>query len=211
MGAGVQIGYFAQAHEELNPENTVLAELLSVREMPLSQARNYLATYLFQGDDVFRPVSTLSGGERGRLALAKLSLSGANFLLLDEPTNHLDIPSQEILQDVLDNYEGTILLVSHDRYLIDALATQIWALTPGEITVFEGPYQEYAAMKEGRAPASAPVQTGAKTEAPPERKGNRPDQPGRRSSRPDEGKGLSPQPARPPRRRLGSAPSTPWK
>ena len=192
MGTGVQIGYFAQAHEELNPENTVLAELLSVREMPISQARNYLATYLFQGDDVFRAVSTLSGGERGRLALAKLSLSGANFLLLDEPTNHLDIPSQEILQDVLDSYEGTILLVSHDRYLIDALATQIWALTPGEITVFEGPYQEYVAMKEGRAPASAPVQTSAKAESPPERKERKPDRNGHKSPRMDGSQGLSP-------------------
>ncbi len=79
----------------------MLDELLSVRNLPLSEARNYLASFLFTGDDVFRPVATLSGGERGRLALAKLALAGANFLLMDEPTNHLDIPSQEILQDVL--------------------------------------------------------------------------------------------------------------
>lgn len=148
LGAAVQPGYFAQAHEGLSPENTVLDELLLVRSLPLSEARNYLASFLFTGDDVFRPVSTLSGGERGRLALAKLALDGANFLLLDEPTNHLDIPSQEILQDVLNGFDGTILLVSHDRYLIDALATQIWDVQPGHMTVFEGRYQEYVDARE---------------------------------------------------------------
>ncbi|MBN1679497.1 MAG: ABC-F family ATP-binding cassette domain-containing protein [Anaerolineae bacterium] len=148
LGAAVLPGYFAQAHEGLNPENSVLDELLLVRNLPISQARNYLATFLFMGDDVFRPVSTLSGGERGRLALAKLALDGANFLLLDEPTNHLDIPSQEILQAVLDSFDGTILLVSHDRYLIDALATQIWEVQPGRMTVFEGPYREFLKARE---------------------------------------------------------------
>ena len=90
-------------------------------------------------------MSTLSGGERGRLALAKLSLTHANLLLLDEPTNHLDIPSQEILQEVLTEYQGTILLVSHDRYLIDALGTQIWEIVPGQamLQVFEGTYTQY--------------------------------------------------------------------
>lgn len=149
LGASVQVGYFAQAHEELNPKNSVLDEILTVRHMPISEARNYLATYLFTGDDVLRPISTLSGGERGRVALAKLALSGANFLLLDEPTNHLDIPSQEILEDVLNHFNGTILMVSHDRYLIDRLATQIWAARPGEMVVFEGPYNEYVAARDG--------------------------------------------------------------
>ena len=102
--------------------------------MQISEARNFLGQYLFTGDDVFRPISTLSGGERGRVALAKLALSGANFLLLDEPTNHLDIDSQEVMQAVLDDFAGTVLLVSHDRYLIDALATQIWAASPGSST-----------------------------------------------------------------------------
>ncbi len=151
IGASVQIGYFAQAHEELNPDRSVIDEILAVRHMPMSQARHYLATYLFTGDDVFRPISTLSGGERGRVALAKLALSGANFLLLDEPTNHLDIPSQEILEDVLADFAGTILMGSHDRYLIDALATQIWAVRPGEMTVFEGGYSAYVAARDGRA------------------------------------------------------------
>jgi ATP-binding cassette, subfamily F, member 3 len=151
IGASVQVGYFAQAHERLNPEYTLIDEITAVKPMPISEARNYLAGFLFTGDDVFRTVATLSGGERGRLALAKLSLSGANLLLLDEPTNHLDIDSQEVLQTVLDDFNGTILLVSHDRYLIDALATQIWAASPGELIVFEGGYREYLAERNRRA------------------------------------------------------------
>ena len=113
------------------------------------QGREYLGKYLFSGDDVFKKVAMLSGGERGRLALAKLALQDTNLLLLDEPTNHLDITSQEVLQAVLDAYAGTILLVSHDRYLIDALATQIWEVKPDEtsLTVFRGTYSQ---MKEER-------------------------------------------------------------
>jgi ATP-binding cassette subfamily F protein 3 len=146
LGASLNIGYFAQAHEDLVPDRTLVEEIESVgADMLLAEIRHYLARYLFQGDDVFRQVSTLSGGERGRLALAKLSLSNANLLLLDEPTNHLDIPSQEILQSVLGEFKGTILLVSHDRYLIDALATQIWEILPEDKTmrVFKGSYSKY--------------------------------------------------------------------
>jgi ATP-binding cassette subfamily F protein 3 len=122
--------------------------------MPLSEARKYLGSFLFTGDDVFKPISTLSGGERGRVALAKLALSGANLLILDEPTNHLDIPSQEILEAVLADFDGTILLVSHDRYLIHNLATQIWVLdTPrssdqSRMAVYEGTYKEYVAWRD---------------------------------------------------------------
>jgi ATP-binding cassette subfamily F protein 3 len=110
-----------------------------------AEVRNYLAKYGFSGDEVFERVETLSGGERGRLALAKLALSDANLLLLDEPTNHLDLNTQEVLQQVLAEYPGTILLVSHDRYLIDALATQIWEVAPEEeaLRVFTGTYSEY--------------------------------------------------------------------
>jgi ATP-binding cassette subfamily F protein 3 len=116
----------------------------------VAEIRDYLARFLFTGEDVYKRVEVLSGGERGRLALAKLALMGANFLLLDEPTNHLDIPSQEILQEVLDEFAGTILLVSHDRYLIDALATQIWEIDEekGVLRVFKGSYSEYAQQKE---------------------------------------------------------------
>jgi ATP-binding cassette subfamily F protein 3 len=118
------------------------------------QGREYLGKYLFSGDDVFKLVSMISGGERGRLALAKLALQDTNLLLLDEPTNHLDIPSQEVLQSVLDSYKGTILLVTHDRYLVDALATQIWEIDPDEsqMTTFDGSYSQ---MKEEREKEAA--------------------------------------------------------
>ncbi|MEW6287399.1 MAG: ribosomal protection-like ABC-F family protein [Chloroflexota bacterium] len=154
LGASLHVGYFAQAHEGLDPEKTVLEEIMSASGMLPYQARDYLGKYLFSGDDAFKKVSMLSGGERGRLALAKLALQDTNLLLLDEPTNHLDIPSQEVLQSVLDNYQGTILLVSHDRYLIDALATQIWEINPDEsqLTVFKGTYSQ---MKEEREKEAA--------------------------------------------------------
>ena len=152
-GASLNIAYFAQAHEDLTPERTLIEEVQSVApNMLLSETRNLLARFLFTGEEVFKQVSTLSGGERGRLALAKLSLTDANLLLLDEPTNHLDIPSQEILQEVLSNYQGTILLVSHDRYLIDALATQVWEIETNQahLSVFEGSYSMYHAQKEAQ-------------------------------------------------------------
>ena len=166
IGAAVKMGYFAQAHELLNPQNSILDEILSVKEMGLGEARNYLGLFLFSGDDVFRPVSTLSGGERGRVALAKLALAGANFLLLDEPTNHLDISSQEVLQNVLADFEGTILLVSHDRYLVDALATQIWTISPGKLEVFEGPYKEYLAAREKQRQVQAEAARSAEKASP---------------------------------------------
>jgi len=149
LGASLHIGYFAQAHEGLDPNKTVLEEILAESSMLPHQGREYLGKYLFSGDDAFKKVSMLSGGERGRLALAKLALQDTNLLLLDEPTNHLDITSQEVLQSVLDSYQGTILLVSHDRYLIDALATQIWEIDPDEshLSVFNGTYSQ---MKEER-------------------------------------------------------------
>ena len=147
-GASLRVGYFAQAHERLDPARTVLETLLDYRNIPLGQARSYLAQYLFRGEEVYKPVRLLSGGERGRLALALLAMEDANFLLLDEPTNHLDIPAQEVLQETLENFQGTILLVSHDRYLIDRLATQIWALHGGRLHVFSGAYADYVAERE---------------------------------------------------------------
>ncbi len=149
FGDGLIRGYFAQGHEQLNLARRVLDEVLAHKPMQVAEARNYLAQYLFRGDDVFKQVGDLSGGERGRLALALLALDGANFLLLDEPTNHLDIPSQEVLQAVLEQFEGTIVLVSHDRYLVDRLATQIWELRDGHLHVFDGPYQTFLAAREG--------------------------------------------------------------
>ena len=158
LGASLDIGYFAQAHEDLDPKRTLVEEIESITPgMLLADVRDYLARFLFSGEDVFQQVSTLSGGERGRLALAKLSLSDANLLLLDEPTNHLDIPSQEILQEVLQDYQGTILLVSHDRYLIDALGTQIWEIEPDEaaMRIFAGTYTEYRTQREAEKAALA--------------------------------------------------------
>ncbi len=146
LGASLKVGYFAQAHEDLLPHNTLIEEINRVAPAMLpAEVRNYLGRYGFSGDDVFAPVETLSGGERGRLALAKLALTDANLLLLDEPTNHLDLSTQEVLQSVLAEYPGTILLVSHDRYLIDALATQIWEMEPltGSLKAFAGTYSEY--------------------------------------------------------------------
>lgn len=154
LGASLKVGYLAQTHEELNPANTVLDEFLNHQPMPISEARNFLARFLFRGDDVYNKVSTLSGGELGRLALAILTLEEANFLLLDEPTNHLDIPAQETLQLALETFGGTILLVSHDRYLVNRLATQIWDLRDGRLRVYKGGYQSYLAQRQEEATAA---------------------------------------------------------
>ena len=161
LGDGVQVGYFAQAHDRLVPERQIIDEVWARVDMGQTEARGYLAHYLFRGDDVFKRVADLSGGERGRLALALLALEGANFLLLDEPTNHLDIPSQEVLQEVLEEFDGTILLVSHDRYLVDRLARQIWSIEDGQLVVYPATYQEYIALRDGTA---APPTDGEETE-----------------------------------------------
>ncbi len=150
LGANLKIGYFAQAHEDLDPEVDLMDEINKVAPNMLpAQIRDYLAKYLFSGDDVFKKVKVLSGGEKGRLSLAILALQGANLLLLDEPMNHLDIDSQELLQSVLKGYEGTIILVSHDRYLIDAVGTQIWEVMPDQhsLSVYSGTYSQYKEYK----------------------------------------------------------------
>ena len=168
IGASVRVGYFAQTRTELNPEHTVLEALLDAQDMPISEARNLLGRYLFSGDDVFKRVADLSGGEQNRLALACLTLQGANVLLLDEPTNHLDIPSQEVLQDVLSEFEGTVLLVSHDRYLIRALSTTVWVIAGKELHAFKQGYDEYrawlAARQEERRTARATDRTPSELE-----------------------------------------------
>ena len=171
LGASLRMGYFAQAHEGLNLSNTVLEELMSAREdMKMSEARNILGRFLFSGDDAFKKLEMLSGGERGRVALAKLTLQGANFLLLDEPTNHLDIPSQEILTDALNNFDGTLLVVSHDRYLIAALATQIWSLDRADahqtqMSIFRGTYDAWVEDRLAREAAAVKRET-ARPERP---------------------------------------------
>jgi ATP-binding cassette subfamily F protein 3 len=166
VGAAVEIGYFAQAHAGLNPQHSVLEAILAVRNLPLAEARDYLARFLFRGDDVFKRVADLSGGERARVALARLSLQGANFLVLDEPTNHLDIPSQEVLQSVLSDFPGTILLVSHDRFFVDALATQVWALEGARLYVSAGGYAAYLAERQARRQADEVAAAGVAAPSP---------------------------------------------
>jgi ATP-binding cassette subfamily F protein 3 len=146
LGANIRPGYFAQEHDDLNIENSVLDEVYNARpDMTLTELRSLLGAFLFKGDDVFKPISRLSGGERARVELFKLMLSGANLLLLDEPTNHLDISSREALEDALLGFGGTMLIISHDRYFINKLATRIAVLTPGGLDSYVGGYDAYAA------------------------------------------------------------------
>src|SRR3972149_752216 len=160
LGESLHIGYFAQAHESLDPKKSVIDEIMDFTGWVPQKAREYLGKYLFSGDDAFKMVSMLSGGERGRLALAKLALQDTNLLLLDEPTNHLDIPSQEILEAVLDDYPGTILLITHDRYLVDAIATQIWEIDTDEshLIIFKGIYSQLKEEREKDLARRATVQ-----------------------------------------------------
>ncbi len=143
IGASVQVGYFAQGHANLDRDKTAIETILAESDLGIGAARSLLARYHFSGDDVFKRVGDLSGGEQARIALAVLALRGANFLLLDEPTNHLDILSQEVLQDALDEFGGTLLHVTHDRYLIRRLATHVWAIEDGQLWEFKEGYREY--------------------------------------------------------------------
>lgn len=144
LGAQVHIGYYDQEHQVLHAEKTIFDELQDAYpQMNNTRVRNVLAAFLFTGEDVFKKIADLSGGERGRVSLAKLMLSNANFLILDEPTNHLDITSKEILENALKNYTGTILYVSHDRYFINQTATRILDLSPNGITSYIGNYDYY--------------------------------------------------------------------
>jgi ATP-binding cassette subfamily F protein 3 len=147
IGANVRHGYFAQGHTNLALEDSVIGTILDAGEMRISEARHLLARYHFFGDDVFKCVGDLSGGEQARVALALLVMQGANLLILDEPTNHLDIPSQEVLEEVLADFNGTALVVTHDRYLIRALASRIWAIDDGELRAFRG-LEEYHDWRE---------------------------------------------------------------
>jgi ATP-binding cassette subfamily F protein 3 len=151
LGASLRTGYLAQSREDLHPQLTVVDEITRTKDLSLAQIRDFLARYLFTGDDVFKRIEDLSGGEQCRVALAKLTLSEPNLLILDEPTNQLDIASQEIMEQVLRDFIGTILFVSHDRYLIDALATQVWAIRDKQLYVYKGDYQEYLAQRRKEA------------------------------------------------------------
>ncbi len=157
LGSKVHIGYYDQEHHVLHMEKTVFEEISDdYPNLTNTEIRNLLAAFLFTGDDVFKPISALSGGERGRVSLAKLMLSEANFLILDEPTNHLDIISKEILEDALNNYEGTVLYVSHDRYFINRTATRILELTNHKLVNYIGNYDYYLEKKEELTSIYAP-------------------------------------------------------
>ena len=173
LGSNVEIGYYDQEHHVLHSEKTLFEEISD--DYPYlnnTQIRNVLAAFLFTGEDVFKRISDLSGGERGRVSLAKLVLSNANFLILDEPTNHLDIMSKEILEDALNGYEGTILYVSHDRYFINRTAHRILDLTEGQFVSYVGNYDYYLekhdtvmAAIEASTPQSADADNTAATKA----------------------------------------------
>ena len=175
LGAKVQIGYYDQEHHVLHAEKTIFQEISDTYPtLTETEIRNMLAAFLFTGDDVFKEISALSGGERGRVSLAKLMLSEANFLILDEPTNHLDIASKEILEEALNSYTGTVLYVSHDRYFINQTATRILDLTNQSVVNYIGDYDYYLEKKEELtekyAPSAAETATEAKEETPSEGK-----------------------------------------
>ncbi len=149
LGSNVEIGYYDQDHHVLHNEKTLFEEVSDeYPDMTNTEIRNVLAAFLFTGDDVFKRISDLSGGEKGRVSLAKLMLGNSNFLILDEPTNHLDIQSKEILETALNNYEGTVLYVSHDRYFINKTATRILDLTGKQLLNYIGNYDYYLEKKE---------------------------------------------------------------
>src|SRR5260221_8638668 len=146
-GHNVRIGYYSQTHAGLNAERSILDEIRQVSTLSEEGARTFLGRFLFSGDDVFKPIGALSGGERSRIALAKLTLRGSNLLILDEPTNHLDLQSRQFLEEVLGEFEGTLLFVSHDRYFIDSLATKVWVIEDGVLIPYLGNYTEYRTRK----------------------------------------------------------------
>ncbi len=149
LGAKVNIGYYDQEHHVLDPDNTIFDEIRDAYpDLNNTQIRNTLAAFLFTNEDVFKYIKDLSGGERGRVSLAKLMLSNANFLILDEPTNHLDITSKEILENALNSYTGTVLFVSHDRYFINSTATRIIELANKTVVNYIGNYDYYLEKKD---------------------------------------------------------------
>jgi ATP-binding cassette subfamily F protein 3 len=163
FGTNVKVGYYAQGHEGLPVDGTPLSILITSQPMSEEAARTYLARFLFRGEDVHRAVSALSGGERSRLALARLLVEGANLLILDEPTNHLDIQSRETLEEMLTAYDGTVVFVSHDRFFIDRVATRVWDIAEGKLVPYLGNYSDASRQRskvialEPAAPRPAPA------------------------------------------------------
>ncbi|BBB91679.1 MAG TPA: ABC-F family ATP-binding cassette domain-containing protein [Methylomusa anaerophila] len=183
LGSRVKIGYFSQEHEGLNPNNRVLDEIMNEFAFSEERARHYLGAFLFRGDEVYKLVGDLSGGEKARIALLKLMLTGANFLILDEPTNHLDISAREAVEEAIMSFPGTFLTVSHDRYFLDKVADRVVELAAGSITEYAGNYSYYrdkkaAALKEAARTAAKAVQAKSKPAKPEGRdayRGKKPD------------------------------------
>lgn len=165
FGASVEVSYFSQVHSFKDEENTVLDELIAYKHMTLGRARDHLAKFLFKGDDVLKKVGSLSGGEKSRLILAKMALTSGNFLLLDEPTNHLDIESLETLEEAMLEYPGTILFISHDRYLVSKVAQKIMEIQEGTLTLYPFGYRDYLLAKKNK-----PSEAQEKTQKPKEAK-----------------------------------------
>lgn len=161
LGSRVKVGYFAQEHENLNSASRMLDEIMADFGLGEERARTLLGSFLFSGDDVYKVIGTLSGGEKARLALLKLMMTGANFLILDEPTNHLDIPAKEAVEEAILAFPGTFLTVSHDRYFLDKVADRVIELSEGKLADYVGNYSYYRDKK-----AANPVKAPAKAEKP---------------------------------------------
>jgi len=172
LGPRVRMRYYDQHLADLDPSKTVVQELQDAFGLPEETLRTFLGRLLFTGDDAFKTIRALSGGEKSRVALAKLMLDDAGLLLLDEPTNHLDIPAQEMLEEALTTFEGTVVFVSHDRYFIDAIATRLWTIEGGAVTMNLGNYSDF----ERRRERAAGDKTGTAA-APSPGKGSRAPQP----------------------------------
>jgi len=173
LGYSVKVAYFSQEQEQLNLENSILEEIVHAGDMDYRKARNHLGRYLFQGEEVFKKVKVLSSGEKSRLALAKLSLVEGNCLLMDEPTSHLDLPALEELEDALQNYPGTLVIVSHDRYFLSVLANRVMEIDKGKVHFFQGSYQEYLQYKAEKDKAAALQEETKKKERQKENKQHR--------------------------------------
>lgn len=164
IGNRVKIGYFSQSYERLDPNQTLLDNFLTEYGYTMEHTRSLLGGMLFHGDDVFKEIGTLSGGQKARLVLLKLVLDGANLLILDEPTNHLDIAAREAVEAALEAFDGTVLLVSHDRYFINEVASRIWEIDNQQVNDYKGNYSFYVEEKVKRAALEATADTGSKSD-----------------------------------------------
>ena len=164
IGNRVKIGYFSQSYERLDPNQTLLDNFLTEYGYTTEHTRSLLGGMLFHGDDVFKEIGTLSGGQKARLVLLKLVLDGANLLILDEPTNHLDIAAREAVEAALEAFDGTVLVVSHDRYFINEVASRIWEIDNQQVNDYKGNYSFYVEEKVKRAALEATADTGSKSD-----------------------------------------------